>query len=197
MSSVPAQSWDTLGTVARSTDVDRPMSNRPNVVKSIIAAVERDDSPTWDCSAQEFPPCVRLDFEGLTRFEVLCDQYKRWGVRFDNAIAVTPSNPAYPTHSGDIVLMAAPKSGFLELTFERPVQFVSGYVTSSRFTAMSAYNHLGQTITRAELPAANLANSDSAVAPNQQLIVRSPDIQRVTFYAFDGELVVDDISFGY
>ncbi|MCC5898807.1 MAG: hypothetical protein JJU32_12955 [Phormidium sp. BM_Day4_Bin.17] len=196
MSSVPAQSWDTLGTVARSTEVDRPMYNRSNL-KSIIATVEREDASIWEVPVQEFPPCVRLDFEGLTRFEVVRDQYKRWGVQFDNAIAVSPSNPAYPAHSGEIVLMGAPKSGFLELTFDRPVQFVAGYVTSSRFTAMSAYNNRGQTITRAELTAANLANSNSSVQPNQQLIVRSPDIQRVTFYAFDGELVVDDISFGY
>ncbi|WP_159789938.1 hypothetical protein [Sodalinema gerasimenkoae] len=196
MSSVPAQSWDTLGTVARSTEVDRPMYNRSNR-KNVIATVDRGNSPTSEAPVQEFPPRVHLNFEGLTRFEVVRDQYKQYGIHFDNAIAVSPSNPAYPAHSNEIVLMGAPKSGFLELTFDRPVQFVAGYVTSSRFTAMSAYNHLGQTITRAELPAANLANSNSSVQPNQQLIVRSPDIHRVTFYAFDGELVVDDISFGY
>ncbi|USR89808.1 hypothetical protein NEA10_13145 [Phormidium yuhuli AB48] len=196
MSSVPAPSWDTLETVARSTEVDRPMYNRSHS-KGIIATVERRDRLSGEGRVQEFPPSVRLDFEGLTRFEVVSDQYKRWGVEFDNAIAVSPSNPAYPTHSGEMVLMAAPKSGFLELTFDRPVQFVAGYVTSSRFTAMSAYNDGGQTITRAELPGANLANSNSSVQPNQQLIVRSPNIRRVTFYAFDGELVVDDISFGY
>ncbi|TVR05442.1 MAG: hypothetical protein EA395_15660 [Phormidium sp. GEM2.Bin31] len=196
MSSVPAQSWDTLGTVARSTEVDRPMSNRSNL-KGILAAVDRRNSPIWEAPSQEFPPSVRLDFEGLTRFEILRDQYQHWGVHFKNAIAVSPSNPAYPPHSGEIVIMGAPKSGFLELTFDRPVKFVTGYVTSSRFTAMSAYNGCGETIARNQLSAANLANSNSSVQPNYQLSVQWPDIHRVTFYAFDGELVVDDISFGY
>lgn len=193
---VPAQPWDERsderGTVA--TDVEMKARDRQPPIPSTIAAVDRRPLPELPDS---FPPCIRLDFEGLHRFEVVEDQYRRWGVCFDNAIAVTPSNPAFPPHSGAIVLMGAPKSGFLELQFLRPVQFVSGYVTSSRFTAMSAYNNLGQTIARAELPAANLAESGSSVPPNQQLIVRSPDIHRVTFYAFDGELTVDDISFGY
>lgn len=194
---VPAQSWDSLGNVARSTQVDGSPPQRLTHSSGTIARVERKTSSPRSDSPKELPSCVRLDFEGLERFEVVAEQYKRWGVVFENAIAVTPSNPAYPTRSGAVVLMGAPKSGFLELKFLQPVQFVSGYVTSSRFTAMSAYNALGQTIARAELPAANLADSGSTVMPNQQLIVRSPDIHRLTFYAFDGELTVDDLSFGY
>lgn len=183
--------WNRLETASRWPEVDRTTAT-----DSTIARVERQRSESHTDISQ-LPACVRLDFEGLERFEVVRDQFARWGVRFDNAIAVCPSNPAYPIHSGDILLMGAPQSGFLELKFSCPVQFVSGFVTSSRITAMSAYNDLGETIARDELPSSNLANSQSPTSANYQLIVKAPNIHRVTFYAFDGELAVDDISFGY
>ncbi|MDC0833162.1 hypothetical protein AY599_27160 [Leptolyngbya valderiana BDU 20041] len=183
--------WDGFDTASRWLEGDRTAATN-----STIARVERQGSTDRTYSSL-LPACVRLDFEGLERFEVVRDQFARWGVQFDNAIAVCPSNPAYPTHSGEILLMGAPQNGFLELKFSHPVQFVSGFITSSRITAMSAYNHLGETIARAELPSSNLADSKKTTPPNYQLIVKAPNIHRVTFYAFDGELAVDDISFGY
>lgn len=141
------------------------------------------------------PTCIFLNLEDLKCFEPVERQYERWGVVFQNSIAIQPSNPAFPTHSGLIVLMGSPKSGFIEASFLQPVNYVSAYVTSSQRLVMSAYDRdrqlLGQTI----LPGANLANSDSAVPPNTLLSITANNIYSVTFCAFDGQFTVDDFHF--
>ncbi|MCX7593974.1 MAG: hypothetical protein N2235_09465 [Fischerella sp.] len=141
------------------------------------------------------PNCIYLNLEDLKCFEVVKRQYEQWGVIFDNCIAIQPSNPAFPAYSGQVVLMAAPKSGYLEVTFLRPVQFVSAFVTSSQRLVLSAYNRDRQLLAQTLLSGANLANSDAVVPPNTLLSVRASDIYSVSFCAFDGQFTVDDFSF--
>lgn|GEM_PF-2385815 len=139
--------------------------------------------------------CVRLDWEDLSHFVVVDRQFESWGAVFVNAIAVCPSNPAYPPYSGTMALMGAPRGGWLEATFVRPVKFVSSFVTSSRRTVLSAFDRDGRLIASAETPAANLANSGSECPPNTRLSLQTLEIHRVTFHAFDGQLVLDDFCF--
>ncbi len=141
------------------------------------------------------PKSINLNMEDLKCFEVVKDQYQKLGVVFDNCIAIQPSNPAFPTKSGLMVLMGAPKDGYLEATFLQPVQFVSALVTSSQRLVLSAYNCDRQLSTQTVLPAANLANSDSALPPNTQLSLRADEIYSVTFCAFDGQFTIDEFSF--
>lgn len=147
----------------------------------------------------EKPHFVRFHFEGLNCFEVVDRQFSQWGVTLTNAIAIQPSNPYFPPHSGEMVLMGAPKNGSIEITFEHPVRFVSGFVTSSRATVLSAYDRYGNLLCRAELAHANLDDTQSPIPANTELKVHAPipQIHRVTFSAFEGQLVVDDISFGF
>jgi len=148
-------------------------------------------------SASSKPTSILLNLEDLPCFEVVERQFQRWGISFRNAIALHPSNPAYPPHSGSMVLMAAPKSGFLEILCQQPVRFFSCYVTSSQRTILSAYDSQDKILARAEMPGANLAGSDSQIPANAPLMLRGSNIYRITFYAFDGQLIVDDLSFGF
>ncbi|MBE9005731.1 hypothetical protein IQ259_11905 [Fortiea sp. LEGE XX443] len=141
------------------------------------------------------PICVCLNLEDLKCFESVECQYERWGVIFQNSIAIQPSNPAFPTHSGQIVLMGSPKSGFLEASFIHPVNYVSAYVTSSQRLVMSAYDRDRQLLRQTVLSGANLANSDSVVPPNTLLSVSAKNIHSVTFCAFDGQFTLDDFRF--
>jgi len=141
--------------------------------------------------------CVCLDLEDLECFEVVERQYQRWGVIFTNCIAIEPSNPAFPTHSGRIVLMGSPKSGFLEATFLQPVQVVSSFVTSSQRLVFTAYGSDRKMLRQDILAGSNLANSDSNLQPNVLLKLEAKDIHRVTFCAFDGQFTIDDFSFCY
>lgn len=138
---------------------------------------------------------VCLNLEDLKCFEVVEHQFHHYGIAFKNAIALQPSNPAYPSRFGTSVLMGAPKSGWLEAIFSQPVSMFCSYVTSSQRAILSAYDHQDQLLVRCSIPESNLAGSDSPIAPNAELKLEAPNIARVTFYAFDGQLTVADLSF--
>lgn len=144
---------------------------------------------------EEQPAWIALKLDELQCFEAVNGQFKQWGVSFNNAIALNPSNPAFPAHTGTLLLMAAPKSGFIEAVFEHPVRYVSGLVTSSRRTVLSAYDRDNNLIAQSEIPGGNLAGTDSEISPNAPLSVSAENIYRVTFYAFDAQLTVDGFGF--
>lgn len=168
-----------------------------NELPTIVGAAYRGHGKKEDSHSIDPPACIRLDLEDLKCFEIVERQFQQWGVTFANAIALQPSNPAFPPHSGKIVLIGAPKSGFLEATFIKPVRFVSGFITSSRRAVLAAYDSDDQAIAHAELPSSNLAGSDSEISPNTHLSLTAPNIHRVTFFTFDGHLTLDDFSFSF
>lgn len=184
-------------TLCRSTELfDQQLGSL-----ALVATPDRSQA----ASESRMPPAVlgliRLAVEDLKCFEVVEHQFGYWGLSFTNAVAIQPSNPAFcqnsPSVSGKTVLMGAPKSGLIEVSFKYPVRFVSGLVTSSRRTVLSASDAEGNPIAQDEMPAPNLVGSNSPIAPAAPLRVTAPNIYRITFYAFDGQLVVDDLTFGF
>ena len=143
------------------------------------------------------PAYVHLAIEELQCFEVLENQFSHWGVTFNNAIALIPSNPSFVLAPDSVVIMGAPKSGLIELNFKYPVSLVSGSVTSSRRTVLSAFDKEGNLITQSEIPAANLVGSNYAPISDTHLTVTAPQIYQASFYAFDGQLVINNLSFGF
>ncbi|MBD0265937.1 MAG: hypothetical protein KME22_07180 [Hassallia sp. WJT32-NPBG1] len=167
-----------------------------SVEKQIIdSACKSQNQIDIDEEHANVPTCICLNLEDLKCFEAVERQYEGCGVIFHNSIAIQPSNPAFPTHSGMTVLMGSPKSGFLEATFLRPVHWVSTFVTSSQRLVLCAYDRHNQLLTQTALPAANLANSDSALPPSTLLSLTANDIHRITFSAFDGQFIIDNFSF--
>jgi hypothetical protein len=138
---------------------------------------------------------ICLNLEKLKCFEVVKNQYQEFGVEFENCIAIQPSNPAFPTRFSSVVLMAAPKNGLMEVTFTRPVCEFSAFVTSSQQLVLSAYGRDRKLLDQTTLPSANLNNSESTNLPNTKLTVKAKDIQYITFRAFDGQFIIDDLSF--
>lgn len=139
---------------------------------------------------------VCLNLEDLKCFEVVEHQFRQYGVTFKNAIALQPSNPAYPPRNSTTVLMAAPKSGWLEVIFSQPVSKFCCYVTSSQRMIMSAYDPQNLLISKL-ITEPNLAGSDAQFPPNFELKLDKINISRITFYAFDGQLTITDLSFGF
>lgn len=171
-------------------DVARPFA------ASSFAELDVDTSPCELATHSSLPsPCVRLDLEDLKCFEVVDQQFQGWGVTFSNAIALSPSNPAFPPHSGMMVLMGSPKDGWVEAIFENPVRYVSGFVTSSHRAVLAAFDANNQPIASTETTAGNLANSTSGLKPNIKLSLKAPNIRRVVFRSLDGHLTLDDFSF--
>ena len=132
--------------------------------------------------------CLRLDVEDLPCFTVVEQQYEAQGVRFHNAVALHPSNPAYLTRSGVMVLLGAPRAGWLEATFVQPVQSVSSFVISSRRIVIRAFNRQNQLVAEAEAEA-NIGQGST------HLHLSAPNIHRVTLESFNGQLTVDDFCF--
>ncbi|TAF06962.1 MAG: hypothetical protein EAZ77_11305 [Nostocales cyanobacterium] len=141
------------------------------------------------------PRCIRLNFDDLKSFEILHNQFKNWGLIFDNSLVIQPSNPAFPSRSGLKVLMGSPKNGFLEVNFLRPVNFVSGLVTSSQRLVLSAYNQNDELVNESVLPTANVVGSGSDIPPNTLLSVTANSIKRVNFCCFDGNFTLDEFRF--
>lgn len=140
---------------------------------------------------------IHLDLESLQGFEVVNHQFEQWGIQFRNAIALQPSNPAYPAKTGTMVLIAGPKSGWMEVLFNRPIRGLSCYVTSSRRITLTGFNEQNEAIAYTELPEANLATLNGSIAPNARLTLttETPEIYRINFSAFDGQFSVDEFYF--
>jgi hypothetical protein len=159
-------------------------------------------APPSDCAAELNsnlpmirPLSVCLNLEDLKCFEVVESQFRDYGITLKNAIALQPSNPAYPPRTGSTVLIGAPKNGWLEAHFTQAIRQFCCYVTSSQRTIMSAYDNQDKLLVRQSLSGANLAGIDSRLPPNAQLLIESPNIARITLYAFDGQLTASDLSF--
>jgi len=139
--------------------------------------------------------CVRLDMNDLQCFEKVRYQFEQWGVVFENAIALHPSNPAFPTRSGAIVLTGAPQSGWIGAEFRYPVSYVGAFVTSSRQISLSAYNAKDELVAKAEIPGSNLRDDTSIFQSNLLLSARGQQIVRVVLQAFDGQLTLDELIY--
>jgi hypothetical protein len=136
-----------------------------NGKKSLVATPERSGAALDVRSRVSVPAIVRLALEDLKCFEVVEHQFAHWGVTFNNAVAIQPSNPAFITDSGATVLMGAPKSGLIEVSFKYPVRSVSGLVTSSRRTVLSACDIDGNLIVQDEMLRSPLARPCASKPP--------------------------------
>jgi hypothetical protein len=147
--------------------------------------------------APRHPACVRLDLQDLQSFESVDTQYQAYGVTFHNAIAIQPSNPAFPSRNGAMVMMAAPKSGMIEAIFLKPVSLVNGFITGSRRTILSAFDDHDRKIAENGTTGANLAHLNGGAIANACLSVACLGIRRVQFHCFDGNLTLSELSFSY
>ena len=181
------------------TTVEEPLFklNNLNSYTQITSTYSCFQSPQNDTVDSPVTESIFLQLDDLQCFEVVHRQYESKGIIFDNCIAIEPSNPAFPAHSGAIVLMSSPHSGLLEATFVNPVNSVRAFVTSSQRLVLSAYDETRQLLSKAILPSGNLANSDSILVANTLLSVSADNIHSVRFHAFNGQFTVDDLSFCY
>lgn len=153
-------------------------------------------SPTQTVSANCFPhqnqnpwslqtsTPTRLDFEDLSAFEIVKDQYRHQGIRFEHAIALEPSNPAFPLINGSRVLMPVAEQTCITLHFKQPVQHIGAWVTSARTINLTAFDTEGRQVGRVSLgPFSYLALSPQHTAqfPQQILQIKGRAIAKVVF----------------
>lgn len=179
-----------------------PTNQEKKMPEQVVHPVEKDSLSSRTTSAknvtlQQPPPGgkIRLALEKLQGFEQVEDQFQHWGIKFNNAIAIQPSNPRFGIEPGVTVLMGAPKGGIVEVTFTHPVRKVLARVTSPRHTVMSAFDHNGELLNQDHMTVIkssdSISSSSSSILPNAQLSVKAKNIYKITFYTFDAQLVVD------
>ncbi len=155
--------------------------------------------PQRSCSPSNIAPPpsskpIQLELESLNCFEIVESQFLAWGITFRNAIALQPSNPAFVTQPEKIVLMSAPESGFLEISFQHPLRSIEARVTSSRPTVLSAFNNENQEIAQTQMIAPEQTEVVASVLSPTVLQINRSDIYKVTFCTFDGQLIIDDLK---
>lgn len=131
------------------------------------------------------PKLIVLDFEDLSAFERVMEQYRHFGVRFGNAIALEPSNPMFTTQSGSSVLMPMENQNSLCAYFDKPTCLVGAFVCGTRIISLKAFdrdgNLLGQTSTLAHPTNSSNERGESLVT---QLQLNKRGIARVEFHSW-------------
>ncbi|NEQ99372.1 MAG: hypothetical protein F6K30_22150 [Cyanothece sp. SIO2G6] len=183
------------------------ISGLPSVICDDITTVCQPGSPLhghppmYPSSGfgQEDTPTHLVELEGLANFETVTDQFSNQGIRFENAIALQPSNPAFPESTvGTMALIGAPKQGFMDTTFVHPIRQIEVCVTSSRPLVMTAFDHKNRLLAQTETGGGNLANhATSATSPNTRLGLRTQNasIHQVLFHCTGGNFTLTHLSF--
>jgi len=181
----------------RHPTVDATVNRLPSFMGSSVAPPAPTIDSRVNLALGASPTYIRLNLETLQSFEVVDRQFQNLGVTFFNTIALQPSNPVYASRAGSMVLMGAPKSGWLEVTFLRPVHQVSSVVTSSRSITMVAYDINHQQVAQTKSSTTALSGDRLPILSNVHLSLQGKDIRRVTLYTFDSQLTLDEFNFSF
>lgn len=136
---------------------------------------------------------IQLELEALNCFETVEHQFDLWGIRFKNAIALQPSNPAFVSKPDQTVLMSGPKSGFVEMYFQHPLRYIEARVISSQTTVLSGFNGQDKEIASTHTPTLPSTTVTASVLPPTLLQIQAEDIYKVIFSTFDGQLIIDHL----
>ncbi|MCG8367095.1 MAG: hypothetical protein MJA27_27635 [Pseudanabaenales cyanobacterium] len=99
------------------------------------------DLPTWD----------KVNFQTLSSFERVSDQYQDWGLQFEGAIALTPSNPSFLSESDKVVLMPATGRKMIKIHLRRSIHHITIGVRGVGIVNFMALGKNGHCLTRCSL----------------------------------------------
>jgi hypothetical protein len=108
------------------------------------------------------PSLTRLTFEKLSAFEPIRDQYWDVGVRFEGAIALQSSNPAFSNSSEAIGLIPVAGRSNIMAFFRSPRKQVSASLTGARQVRMIAYDCNNTVLTRQSVGEPRYVHSNSS-----------------------------------
>lgn len=113
-----------------------------------------------------------IDIDYLQNFELVADQFADFGLSFDDAIAISPSNGRFLAHSHRRSIMATSQGKMLKVGLAPTVQQVHLWLVGSQEVAISTLNGNGEIIFKTQtgsLP----AQSDDAYR-EQSTIIDTP-----------------------
>lgn len=141
---------------------------------------------------------VELDFEDLSAFEQVRDQYSGLGIKFAGAIALQPSNPAFLPRSGSVVLMPMTNGLSFDIYLYRATQTVGAFVTGTKQVRLTAFDADGKVIAQSDTGVRQYVQEQRQTVdplPQHKLELTAVGIARVKF-ASDTPFTLDDFFCG-
>jgi hypothetical protein len=129
---------------------------------------------------------LRLDFQDLTAFERVTEQYRHLGVYFSGAIALEPSNPAFPPQSTPFVLMPLGHEMMITVSFDTLASRIGALVCGAGSIVLTAFDSEGKILKQASTTASPwfaLNNQERDAWPQQQLELNGHGIAKVMFHS--------------
>jgi hypothetical protein len=140
---------------------------------------------------------IQLNFQSLSAFDRVTNQYGRWGVQFLGAIAIQPSNPAFVPHSGSLALMPLTNQTKLTAAFAQAIQKVSAFVIGTKRVVLTAFDENGNILGQVNSNTAQAVEPEKAPQarlPVQRLALEGWNIAKVIFHS-DAPFILNDFCF--
>ena len=125
-------------------------------MKQVFSHASPDPLPSspiaFEIAMAKVPPAetelIHLEFDELGSFEPVQEQFWDQGVRFEGAIALQPSNPAFQASTNTPSVMPMTGRSNITVHFRQPRQTVGAVITAPRQITVTAFdrddNLLGQ-----------------------------------------------------
>lgn len=140
---------------------------------------------------------IELDFDNLSGFELVSNQYEHFGVRFSEAIALQPSHPAFPYRQGSFVLMPLGERTEIIAHFHRSICQTGAFVVCPKPVRLIAFDASGEPIARISTKQIQVSQGAAEIPealPRQKLEIQHPNIAKVLFGA-STPFILDDFFF--
>ncbi|NJO39658.1 MAG: hypothetical protein HC769_19975 [Cyanobacteria bacterium CRU_2_1] len=83
---------------------------------------------------------ISLDFSDLTPYEIIRDQYQQWGIQFEGAIALYPTNPAFITSPNTLIVLPTSHQPVISVHFHHSKQIAGAVITAAHEVKLSVFN---------------------------------------------------------
>lgn len=138
------------------------------------------DTPLAHCPQWQLDCLIHLNFSELQAFTMVREQYQQWGIEFEGAIALQPSNPAFIDSKQPIGLMPTLERTPLTIYFHHPRQVVSARLTGVQQVSIRAFDTAGRLVSEQCLGQfAYLCGCASGKPSNHEMQLQAAEIARI------------------
>lgn len=161
------------------------------------------DSQHEECVYHPFSPSpvsdrIQLNFAELDAFALVSECYQRLGIRFEGAVALQPSNPAFGVDPDTIVLTPEAGRSSIAVYFHQLQKTVGALVTATRQIKLTLFNRENQPIAEQYAGSTHYVqplSSDDAQFPQYQLELIADNVAKVEFSS-DAPFILHNFFWG-
>lgn len=190
--------------------ISRTVADRlfvPNVCIEMLISPQimfpSPDSQHEECVYQPFSPSpvsdrIHLNFAELDAFALVSECYQQWGIRFEGAVALQPSNPAFGVEPDTTVLTPEAGRSSIAVYFHQLQKTVGALVTATRQIKLTVFNRDDQPIAEQYVGSAHYLQPlfhNEGRFPQYQMELIADGVARVEFSS-DAPFILHDFFCG-